>query len=270
MANKIQFRRGTTTQRTAVVLDSGEPGWDTDQKRLYVGDGITAGGVPALAFSKGHIEGLTLEWLSGTSLRVSSGSAYIPSLGYAVDVPGAITKSSLTLSANTWYHVYLFLNAGSPDIEVVTTAPDAPYSGTARAKTGDTSRRYIGNVRTDGAGAVFNFLHAGSVVRYRTPIDELPFRALSAGMATVATVVSLSAIVPTTARMAFFRYIADDSAPIRIGTSEGSGNFIYPGRPASTAYLEAPVNAAQEIFYYNTATPTVGAYIDVGGYTYER
>lgn len=270
MANKIQFRRGTTTQRTAVVLDSGEPGWDTDQKRLYVGDGVTAGGVPALAFSKGHIEGLTLEWLSGTGLRVSSGSAYIPSLGYAVDVPSAITKSSLTLSANTWYHVYLFLNAGSPDIEVVTTAPDAPYSGTARAKTGDTSRRYIGSVRTDGAGAVFNFLHAGSVVRYRTPIDVAPFRALSAGMATAATVVSLSAIVPTTARMAFFRYIADDSAPIRIGTSEGSGSYIYPGRPASTAYLEAPINAAQKIFYYNTATPTVGAYIDVGGYTYER
>ena len=46
MSQKIQFRRGTTAQRTAVTLDSGEPGWDTDTDRLYVGDGTTAGGIP--------------------------------------------------------------------------------------------------------------------------------------------------------------------------------------------------------------------------------
>lgn len=46
MGNKIQLKRGTSIQRTAVVLDSGEPGWDTDKKALYVGDGSTPGGVP--------------------------------------------------------------------------------------------------------------------------------------------------------------------------------------------------------------------------------
>jgi hypothetical protein len=46
MGNKIQLKRGTSIQRVAVVLDSGEPGWDTDKKALYVGDGSTPGGVP--------------------------------------------------------------------------------------------------------------------------------------------------------------------------------------------------------------------------------
>ncbi len=49
MSQKIQLRRGTTAERTAVVLDSGEPGWDTQTKRLYVGDGTTAGGVPVVS-----------------------------------------------------------------------------------------------------------------------------------------------------------------------------------------------------------------------------
>lgn len=56
MSQKIQVRRGTTAQRVAVTLDSGEPGWDTDTKQLYIGDGTTAGGVP-LAVGTGDVVG---------------------------------------------------------------------------------------------------------------------------------------------------------------------------------------------------------------------
>lgn len=41
----IQVRRGTPTQRSTYVLKDGEPGWDGDA--LYIGDGVTAGGLPA-------------------------------------------------------------------------------------------------------------------------------------------------------------------------------------------------------------------------------
>ena len=41
----LQLRRGTTATRTAVTLEVGEPGWDTDLNALFVGDGTTAGGV---------------------------------------------------------------------------------------------------------------------------------------------------------------------------------------------------------------------------------
>ncbi len=41
----IQIKRGVTANRSAHVGQSGEPMWDTEQKKLYVGDGSTSGGV---------------------------------------------------------------------------------------------------------------------------------------------------------------------------------------------------------------------------------
>jgi len=41
----IQFRSGTPAKRANKVLLLGEPGWDGDA--LYVGDGVTPGGLPA-------------------------------------------------------------------------------------------------------------------------------------------------------------------------------------------------------------------------------
>ena len=102
----------------------------------------------------GYIDGLQMQWVSATAVTVSSGRAYIPSLGYYLDAPNAIALTGLVLTASTWHHLYLYDNAGTPAVECVTTAPAAPYSGTARAKTGDTSRRYIGSVLTDASAAI--------------------------------------------------------------------------------------------------------------------
>ena len=41
---KLLIRRGTDEQRTTTVFDQGEPAWTLDTKRLFVGDGATAGG----------------------------------------------------------------------------------------------------------------------------------------------------------------------------------------------------------------------------------
>ena len=50
---KIQFRRGTTADRGNATLSVGEPGWDTDQKILYIGTGDPSEGpgVPCIQFS---------------------------------------------------------------------------------------------------------------------------------------------------------------------------------------------------------------------------
>jgi hypothetical protein len=39
------FRQGSDANRKQIVLNSGEPGFTTDTKRLWVGDGVTNGGV---------------------------------------------------------------------------------------------------------------------------------------------------------------------------------------------------------------------------------
>ena len=95
-----------------------------------------------------------MQWVSATAITVTSGSAFVPSLNKCLPVPNAIALTGLVLAASTFYHVYLYSNAGVPAIEVVTTAPASPYNGTARAKTGDTSRRYVGSVLTDASGNI--------------------------------------------------------------------------------------------------------------------
>ena len=106
MSQKIQFRRGTTAQRTAVTLDSGEPGWDTDTNRLYVGDGTTPGGVNLAAVSSvngasgtvvlddGDVKSVVTALTSGTTVTVdcSLGRNFTVTLGHNV---GTLTLSNL-------------------------------------------------------------------------------------------------------------------------------------------------------------------------------
>jgi hypothetical protein len=49
----LRIRRGTDAQRQGITFDLGEPVWTTDTQKLYVGDGITAGGNNILAQSAG-------------------------------------------------------------------------------------------------------------------------------------------------------------------------------------------------------------------------
>lgn len=45
----LRIRRGTDAQRSGVVFESGELVWTTDGEQLWIGDGITAGGKPAVS-----------------------------------------------------------------------------------------------------------------------------------------------------------------------------------------------------------------------------
>lgn len=42
---KIKIRRGTDAQRKSVAFEEGELVYTTDKKRVYVGDGVTVGGI---------------------------------------------------------------------------------------------------------------------------------------------------------------------------------------------------------------------------------
>lgn len=77
MSVPIQVRRGTTAERTAVVLDSGEPGWDTTQKKLYVGDGTTAGGIAVGSISEAPEDGKTYGRKDGDWAEITGGGGGI-------------------------------------------------------------------------------------------------------------------------------------------------------------------------------------------------
>jgi hypothetical protein len=56
---KLKIRRGTNEQRQSVVLEQGELGYATDIKRVFVGDGITAGGIRVSNIFHSPIESYT-------------------------------------------------------------------------------------------------------------------------------------------------------------------------------------------------------------------
>ena len=230
-----------------------------------------------LVAPRGHIDGLGLQWDSATGITVRTGSAYIEGAAKVVEVLSDLVESGLSLTASAWTHVYLYLNAGVPDLELSTTAPAAPYSGTARSKTGDTSRRYLGSLRTDGSSNIYNFKLSGNQILYRENLSLVPFRVLSAGAAIVETTVSAAAVVPLVSGSALLRLInVATTGNLYSGTSDDSAAGPPNGglvglTPGGNGFVNHPLNTSQAFTYWFDATPTgAGAYCDVYGYTLER
>jgi len=224
----------------------------------------------------GYIDGLRMTWVSGTAITVTSGAAYIPSLGRAVRVNAAVAKAGLVLTASTWYHVYLYLNAGVPDVELSTTAPAAPYNGTARTKTGDTSRRYVGSVMTDATGAIYAFKQSGQIIEYMASIYAAPFLVLSGGTATTPTDVNCAGLVPLTSQLAQLTVInSDTGVAVVTGTSDqgytlGSNTFSGFINPAASVLGNFSLNGSQVLKYMFRSSAAGNVGIRISGYVYER
>ncbi|WP_313116203.1 hypothetical protein [Stenotrophomonas indicatrix] len=247
---------------TLFVSDTGIPSYKDDAGLITPMSGQP---IPA-----GYIDGLKMEYVAPGQIRFTSGSAFIPSLGRALALPSALTKT-LTLSANTWYHNFLYSNSGVADVETVTTLPDTPYSGTARAKSGDTSRRYIGSFRTDSSGAIFNFSMCGNQINYRTNGGASPFRVLDNGTSTADTPISLAAVVPLTSTQAqlFFQNQSSNGFVRVSAPGDAVVHFYVP--PVFKYYLNMYTDNNQAIRYgFDVAPSGGGAYVDVFSYNFER
>jgi hypothetical protein len=212
------------------------------------------------------IEGLRLTWNSATSVSVGTGSCYTAG-GDFINVTSALTASSLSLSNSTWYHLYLYLSSGSPALEVVTTAP-ATWKGMAYSKTGDTSRRYVGSIRTDGSGNVLQFQH-DPVSNYCALMYAVP-TILSNGKATSYTAVSATSYVPVTARFLMLVIVnSDASLNATLNTSDTSAD-VLTSFAATRQVLMFPCNSSQELRYKYSSTPTNGLFVTLLGFSFER
>lgn len=252
---------------------SREDGWT-----VFNVDGAKKVTAVANTAAPGFINGFKMVRSGTSSLDIGSGTAYIQSIGANINLPAAITKAGLSLSASTFHHAYLYLNAGVPDVEVVTTAPASPYFGTARSKTGDTSRRYLGSILTDASSAIIEFDHSpeSRYVSYRFgAAGAAPYRVLSGGSATVPTNISLSGAIPTTGVIGLFRGINTSTTGAILffanstysGASQQLAN-VQTAPSGSTFTVELPMPCPAQVVAYTAATG--GAFLDVKGYIYER
>lgn len=224
------------------------------------------------------ITGLKMSRPTANSLTVSSGAAYVPGLNKIVVLPDPVSKAGIVVAAATWLHGYLFETpAGAADVEWVTTAPAAAYSGTARTKTGDASRRYLGSVRSGAANVIFKFTHAladGSI-SYNENTGGAPFTLVSAGQSTTPVSVSASAIVPVTGvKLSATILNATSSAYLHISNSEGpvaGVGFIGLASPGGVTAANVLLDASQQYTYaYETSPGSGGSFHRGNGYTFER
>ncbi len=248
---------------TGLDLTSSTPVVSTDS--ILIAAGKLQAQVNA-GVSPGYIDGLNPIWNSATSISVDSGTAYIPGSTKALRVSASLTLSGLSLTANTWYYLYLFETAGVAAIELVTTAPSAPYFGTARTKTGDSSRRFIAAVRC-GASGLRPFLLSNNALIYTE--DASANLALSGGTATSSTSVNCSGFIPpTTQRCILMLYAAATGGTLIVGYAN---TIEILSCPAGVRYqADTLCSSVQTINYRHTSAVTGGSSIGVRGYGLER
>ncbi|WP_460093685.1 hypothetical protein [Pseudomonas sp. S2_B03] len=222
--------------------------------------------------SAGYIEGLIPQWNSATSITVSPGTAYIPGAQEPMVAASPLTLSGLSLTANTWYYLYLYDNAGVTAVELVTTAPAAPYSGTARTKTANTSRRFICALKT-GSSGLLSFLWMGDTIQYMENFTDAPFRVLLGGPATTPTTTDLSAVVPLTTRTALLIATGNPGSidfDIYFSTPEVQPKILQAAN-GSTGRLRSAMRLATSPTQQITRWVTAGSLtLDVYGYGNDR
>ena len=197
------------------------------------------------------------------------GACGLPS-GWVLTVgSGGISLDKGTTTAITWYHVYAYNNAGTTAIEMVTTVP-SQYAYPGHHKTGDTSRRYLGSVRSNASTDFYRQTLIDGKCFYMG--DWASQRVLAGGTATDFVAVSLAGVAPVTMTdIKFGAYNAGGSgiAGVYPRNENATGNAAI--RPNNMTILEMPVLAYPNCYYKFTSTPG-GAqlFLDTGGYNYAR
>jgi len=249
----------------------------TDDDQVMFKTGAGGDGRAPLVQPKGYIDGLKMEWVSATQVRFSPGAAYVPGPKRIAELASAVVLTP-SLAASTWYHGYLTVAGGVVSAEASTTAPAPPYTGTARAKTGDNTRRYIGSFRTNASSQIMRFSHAPSSgdFRWGELPSAAPLRILTAGNATSSTDVSTAGCAPSTANSIFTRVIQNGSTGIVYigspvdGTAVSTSNYTVSLEATKELYTFLPVVNQTVKYIFNTTPASSGVFLDVLGFQYDR
>ena len=179
---------------------------------------------------KGYIEGLELTYVGAQAITVGTGVACVN--GVLLEVADPIPLTGIVTAANTFYHVYLYSNAGVATVEYSSVAP-VLYKGTAYQKTGDPTRRYLASFLSLAANTIARFVQYGNRIVYMESGSAAPFVLVNSAVINAQTVPT-SGMAPVTATYVsaqFFNIATDTNA--RVGNPD----------------FQAPVSAASHLFF---------------------
>lgn len=232
--------------------------------------------------SKGYIDGLKLVYTGRRSLTITSGAAYIPGLDRVIDVPAPIVLTGLTLSPSLFFHAYLYDNAGTPAVEVVTAAPTVNYYGTSWHKIGDSTRRYLGSVLASVGSDIYGFRHDplnGKMTYIEGQPGNAPFVLLSGySGAFPGVTINTASVAPATTSTSLLMVVAGNNGnfgPLDQTTPPNAGPNWGTALGASAGTIQGPLEvnisktpASLAGIYAYTSSGSISAYAT--GYYFER
>ncbi len=226
----------------------------------------------------GYISGLGVSKSgSSTDIAIEAGACYIPGASKVVSYPGG----TLTLSSTAAVR-YIYLNAntdGTVTVTSSTTAPAAPYTGTAKCFPTDDRRRFIGMAVVYGS-VVADFADASGLYSFQD--DKMSREIVTQATNTTAVSQSLASYMPSFATLADIEVKGLWVA----GTTQASSFVGTPGvHAAGTGVLSAitrndatrqivrglvKTNSTPSITYSVTSSTNVNITIYMMGFYYER
>lgn len=109
----IKLRRGLESGRTSITPESGEPIWVTDEKKLYVGDGSTAGGI--LVSGGGGSSWTNVTVTDANITAINDRRYYLPAgvltADRTVNVSGITSKVAFVVAEDAFVHRLTFTGA---------------------------------------------------------------------------------------------------------------------------------------------------------------
>ena len=235
----LQIRRGTDTQRQAIVFDPGEITWASDTNKLYVGDGVTAGGVNVIATAAGT--GLT--WNPTNQTLNFSGTG----LGLTTSVVGEGTNLYFTATRAQAAAAAMFTAVGSPVVTGTVTGTTAPNVIIVSNSSGLVVLEPFVVTGTGGGGLAAGTYYVHSIV------DSTHIK-LSSTLANAQAGVAMSTF--TTASLASTNFSA--------GGGDSNITFTY-NAVNNTMNVNSAATGLTAIS--QDTAPTLGGNLSLGGYT---
>lgn len=240
-----------------------------------------------------QIRDLPLTGQPGGIVSVGEGYCFLPS-GRRIMTTGATATISGTQPVG-WLHAYGYEASNNTlGLELDSTAPSAAYRGTARTKTGDISRRYLGSGRIEAVGR----LRAGRHVTVAAMGNQIILDSSTPTLTTPPRALNLAIVVlvaPTQQTIALANYVPLTASAVDLKISNMSNLTAYLGRPsmgtlsASNRFAEVPANTTMmvrclldgdlSVTLLASATGLLGAVVtiaagnvvvEVAGYVFDR
>lgn len=221
--------------------------------------------------------------------NVGPGHCYLPLANGStlrMSMDAAISVTLQQPSASTWQHLYAYqgTTAGTVLVEASTTAPSATYQGTARTKTGDTTRRFLGSIYVGSDSKIVPFAHSspgqqGNDITYTTPLGQNGTSApLLLGLVTTPTTFDCSSFVPPNVAMLKAQLINSAATPLYVGNSAmgstlSATNALLNVQGVNTDYAEIPLDgnrAFQYLWGGSILNLTGGLTVRPRGYRFDR